>query len=109
MTRYGTLVATAVLAATAAAPALAYDGFETDFATCTQGSGKVSNAEIVKACSRLINNAQAENETVGFFYALRGSANTDKASNCRDAKKAIQLLKAPGVVEAAKQLAQNNC
>jgi hypothetical protein len=92
-----------------AAPALAYDGFEADFATCTQGSGKVSNAEIVQACSRLIDNARAENETVGFFYALRATANTDKASNCHDAHKALKLLKAPAVVESAKALAKSNC
>jgi len=107
MTRY--FLAAAAFAAIAAAPALAYDGFEQDYTTCTQGSGKVSDAEIVQACSRLIDNAQAENETVGFFYALRATANTDKASNCRDAQKAIQLLKAPNVVNAAKQLAANNC
>lgn len=90
-------------------PALAYDGMEKDFSTCTQGSGKVANTQIVKACTRLINNAAAENETVGFFYALRATANTDKKSNCRDARKAIKLLKDPGVVEAAKSLAKSNC
>jgi hypothetical protein len=92
-----------------AAPAFSYDGFEADFSTCTQGSGKVDNAAIVQACSRLIDNARAENETIGFFYALRASANTDKASNCRDAHKAVQLLKSPNVVESAKQLVKINC
>lgn len=92
-----------------AAPAYSYDRLEADFATCTQGSGKVDNAAIVQACSRLIDNARAENETIGFFYALRASANTDKASNCRDAHKAVQLLKSPDVVESAKQLVKINC
>lgn len=92
-----------------AAPAFSYDGFEADFATCTQGSGKVSNAEIVQACTRLIDNARAENETVGLFYALRATASTDKDSNCRDARKALTLLKAPAVVKGAKTLEKLNC
>lgn len=93
----------------AAAPASAYDTLEQDFAACTQGQGKISNEDIVAACSRLIDNAQQENETIGFFYAFRATANTDKASNCRDAKKVMELIKDPGLVENAKELVKINC
>lgn len=35
----------------------AYEGLEKDYATCTQGGGKVPNTQIVKACTQLIDNA----------------------------------------------------
>ena len=103
------LVALGCLGALAAGPAHAYDGQEQDFAACTQGQGKVDNASVVAACTRLIDNAATENEMVGFFYALRASANDDKASNCRDAQKVLELTKDPTFVDGAKTLIKVNC
>jgi hypothetical protein len=99
-------VAFGILAIT---PATAYDGLKEDYATCTQGQGTVDNKLVVAACTRLINNAQVENETVGFFYALRASANTDRRSNCSDARKVLQLTKDPTFVSGAKTLIDANC
>lgn len=89
--------------------AMAYDGLQADFQTCTQGQGQVSDAAVVAACTRLIDNAQTENETIGFFYAMRATANTDKASNCRDARKVLELTNNPTFVNGAKSLIQTNC
>jgi len=92
-----------------ASPLFAYDGLQKDFGTCLQGSGKVSNAVIVAACSRLIDNAKTENELIGFAYAMRATANSDKASNCRDAQKALKLVKAPAIVTGAKEIIKKSC
>lgn len=101
-----------ILAATAlvlAAPAQAYDGFEQDYKVCTTGSGKVNNKAIVGACTRLINNAQAQNEIVGFFHALRAVANTDRKLNCYDAKVALKLLQGEKLKANARALIKSNC
>ena len=98
-----------VLCVFSAPPLGAYDGLQKDFETCLQGSGKVSNTVIVAACSRLIDNAKAENELIGFAYAMRAAANSDKASNCRDAQKAMKLVKAAAVVSGAKEIIKKNC
>ncbi len=90
-------------------PANAYDGLEKDYATCTQGGGKVSNAQIVQACTRLINNSAKKNSLVGSFYALRAIANTDKVSNCGDARQALKLLENPELIKHAKTLEEINC
>lgn len=87
----------------------AYQGMEKDFATCTQGSGKVSNKQIVKACTQLIDNAVKHNSLTGYFFALRAIANTDKASNCRDARQAMKLLDNPKLIEHTKELIKINC
>ena len=63
----------------------------------------------MQSCSRLIKNAVQENETVGLFYALRASANHDKASNCRDARKARALIKDPSLTGSINTLEKNNC
>lgn len=87
----------------------AYQGMEKDFATCTQGSGKVSNKQIVKACTQLIDNAAKHNSLTGYFFALRAIANTDKASNCLDARQAMKLLDNPKLIQHTKELIKINC
>lgn len=89
--------------------AVAYDGLVVDYKTCTTGGGKVSNAKVVNACSRLIDNAKVKNETVGYFYALRAIANTDRALNCSDARTAAQLLNNPKLKEHTQTLIKTNC
>ncbi len=103
------LCALVLMSAAAAAPVRAYDGQEKDFATCTQGQGKVDNSAVVAACTRLIDNAAKENELVGFFYAMRATANDDKASNCADAHKVLELTDDPTFVDGAKTLIKVNC
>jgi len=95
-----------VLAVTSAR---AYEGADKDFAACTQGQGKVSNEAVVEACTRLIDNAAKENEMVGFFYAMRATANDDKKSNCHDAHKVLELTDDPTFVNGAKTLIKVNC
>lgn len=97
------------LSALAVTPSAAYDGLEKDVATCTQGAGKLANSAVVTACTRLIDNAQTENETVGFFYAMRATANDDRQSNCHDARKVLELIDDPAVVAGANQLVEANC
>jgi len=87
----------------------AYDGLKEDFATCTQGGGKVPDTQIVKACTQLIDNAAKQNSLTGYFYALRAFANTDKASNCADARQAIKLLDKAELIKHAKNLEKINC
>lgn len=89
--------------------AVAYDGLQADFATCTRGDSKTQAKAMVTACGRLIANAKAENETVGMFYALRASVNTDKQRNCLDARKAVALIKTPGLRANAQQLEKAQC
>lgn len=107
--RTGLAAGVLVLGALWVAPLSAYDGLQKDFGTCLQGSGKVANSVIVAACSRLIDNAKTENELIGFAYAMRATVNSDKASNCRDAKKVMKLVKAPAVVTGAKEIIAKNC
>ncbi|MFD0988138.1 hypothetical protein [Methyloligella solikamskensis] len=95
------------IALIASVPASAYDTLEQDFAICTQGQG--SNPEIVDACTRLIDNSQAENELVGMFYGLRASANDDPAQNCSDAHKVLELTDDPNLVDAGQALVEANC
>ncbi len=90
-------------------PAKAYEGLEKDFASCTKGSGKIPNTQIVQACTRLINNAAKHNSLTGSFFALRAIANTDRASNCRDARQALKLLENPKLIKHAKTLEKMNC
>lgn len=97
------------MVALALASAQAYDGMEKDYAACTQGQGKVSNETVVAACTRLIDNAAKENEMVGFFYAMRATANNDKKSNCADARKVLELTDDPTFVKGAKSLIELNC
>ena len=89
--------------------AQAYDGMEADYRDCTQGSGKIANEQIVRACSRLIDNAAQKNELVGFFHALRASANTDQRQNCQDARVAKRLLKGADLQKQVKRLEAKNC
>ncbi len=89
--------------------AQAYEGMEKDFATCTQGGSKVLNTQIVKACTQLIDNAAKYNSLTGYFFALRAIANTNKASNCSDARQAMKLLDNPKLIEHTKQLIKINC
>ncbi|ODA66423.1 hypothetical protein A7A08_02821 [Methyloligella halotolerans] len=88
-------------------PAAAYDTLEQDFAICTQGQG--SDPEIVDACTRLIDNAEVENEMVGMFYGLRASSNDDAAQNCSDANKVLELTDDPNLINAAQSLVEANC
>mgnify|MGYP005992463467 FL=1 len=87
----------------------AYEGLEKDYATCTQGGGKVPNTQIVKACTQLIDNAAKHNSLTGTFFALRAIANTDKARNCQDAHQAKKLLENPKLLELTNQLIKINC
>jgi len=86
--------------------AIAYDGFEPDFATCTQGNNK---GEVVAACTRLIDNAAAENSVVGMFYGLRASNNNDAAQNCADARKSRALAEDDAIKGLSQQLIDANC
>ena len=90
-------------------PAVAYEGLQADYATCAQGRGKVVNNRIVAACTRLIDNSAQKNELVGYFYALRAIASTDRASNCNDTRIALKLLKDPKLVAHVRALQKANC
>ncbi len=103
------IVAVVIASFVTAAPVASYQGLEADYATCTTGQGKVDNTKVVAACSRLIKNAQKENATIGLFYALRASANNDKASNCRNARKARSLVKDSNLTSALDALKPANC
>ena len=103
------LLATFFMSFAVVSPAASYQGLKADYATCTTGQGKVANAKVVQACSRLIKNAAKENEMIGMFYALRASANDDKASNCRDAGKARKLIKNPKLTSSLNALESTNC
>jgi len=91
-----------------AGSASGYDGLQKDYTACMSDPGKIGNEQIVKACSRLIKNAKKENSTIGMFYALRAAANNDKASNCRDAQKARQLIIDPNLTGALDGLEKAN-
>ena len=82
---------------------------EENFDNCINGAGKVANEVIVAACSSLIDEAQAENETVGFFYAMRAIASTDRERNCTDGLKAKELISDPKLAEPIEQILSGNC
>jgi len=107
--RISRLVTTLVVLMITHLPAGAYDQLATDYKSCMQGAGKVSNKQIVRACTRLIDNSAKKNELVGYFHALRATANTDRKQNCQDARIAAKLLKNPKVQKQIKQLATTNC
>lgn len=110
MTEYRTFTLICAMLFAAAAPAaLAYDGLEADYATCTQGDASTQAEAMVGACSRLIENSSTENELVGMFYALRATVNTDRSANCQDARKATSLIENPGLRESAQELERINC
>ncbi|MEJ2517178.1 MAG: hypothetical protein P8Y82_04085 [Methyloceanibacter sp.] len=90
----------------ASVQAVAYDGFETDFSTCTQSN---DSGAVVAACSRLIDNAAAENSVVGMLYGLRAANNTDAAQNCFDAKKSLALAEDDAIKSLSQQLIDQNC
>jgi len=94
------------LAMIASTQAFAYDGLEADFATCTQGKNQ---GEIVEACTRLIDNAAAENAMVGMFYGLRAANNDDQVQNCADARKSLELADDDAVKELSQKLIDANC
>lgn len=100
---------TATLMITMTGSAFGYNGLKQDYSNCTTGQGKIANETVVAACSRLINNAKTENETIGLFYALRASANSNKADNCRDAKKARKLINNKNLTDALNKLEKSNC
>jgi hypothetical protein len=104
MNRFRLLTAVALLVS---APALAYDGMDSDFSTCTQG--KSTKAKIVQACSRLIDNAAAENATIGMIYGLRATYNDDPQQNCMDARKSLKLAETKALKDASQQLIDINC
>lgn len=107
--RVPALLAAISICLLAAAPAVAYDTLQEDYAACTQGGNQISSGEIVEACSRLIDNAQQENELVGYFYAMRAASNDDRAQNCADAHKVLELVTDKVFVDGAKQLIKDNC
>jgi len=82
---------------------------EENFDSCINGAGKIANEEIVAACSSLIDQAQAENETVGFFYAMRATASTDRERNCADGLKAKILISDPKLADPIEQIISQNC
>ncbi|MGE3987453.1 hypothetical protein [Pseudorhodoplanes sp.] len=91
-----------------AVPTLASaDTMSRNFAICTQSKG--TKQQIVAACSWLIDNAAKENELVGLFYGIRASTSDNKASNCRDARKVLVLVKDPKMTDAANKLIKLNC
>jgi len=51
--------------------AFAYDGFDADIATCTQGN---NNVDLVTACTGLIDNAEAEKRSLRNVLRLAGVA-----------------------------------
>ena len=86
--------------------AFAYDGFDADVATCMQGNNK---DDVVTACTRLIDNAEAENAVVGMFYGLRASNSDDTEQNCSDARKSLGLADDEAIRKLSQQLVDANC
>ncbi len=95
-----------VLAMIASTQAFAYDGFEADFATCTQGKNQ---GEVVEACTRLIDNAAVENSMTGMFYGLRAANNNDPEQNCSDARKSLELADDEAMRGLSQKLVDANC
>lgn len=90
----------------ASVQAFAYEGFETDFATCTQSN---DSAAVVTSCTRLIDNAAAENAVTGMFYGLRAANSRDALQNCADAKKSLALADDEAIKKLSQQLIDQNC
>lgn len=109
MMRHIPIVVCALMLSVAAPAAFAYDGLQADYATCTQGDAGTQAEAMVTACSRLIDNSSTENEMVGMFHAIRASVNTDKATNCEDARKAASLIKDAGLAASTQELVNSNC
>jgi len=86
--------------------AFAYDGFDADIATCTQGN---NNVDLVTACTGLIDNAEAENAVFGMFYGLRASHSDDTEQNCSDARKSLGLADDEAIRTLSQQLIDENC
>jgi len=84
----------------------AYDGLKADFATCTQGKNP---GDVVAACTRLIDNAAVENAMTGMFYGLRASNNDDRAQNCLDARKSLELADDDAIKGLSQKLIDANC
>ena len=63
----------------------------------------------MQACSRLIDNAAAENATIGMIYGLRATYNDDPQQNCMDARKSFELADNQALKDASQQLIDNNC
>jgi len=82
-------------------PAFAYDGFDADIAACTQGNHQ---GDVVTVCTRLIDNAGAENAVVGMFYGLRASNSDDTEQNCSDARKSLGLADDGAITTLSQQL-----
>jgi hypothetical protein len=90
----------------AATQVFAYDGFQADFVTCSQGMEK---DDVVEACTRLIDNASVENSMIGMFYGLRASNNDDRAQNCSDARKSLALADDEAIKKLSQELIDANC
>lgn len=80
-----------------------------DMDACMNGAGKIPNAQIVGACTRLIEAAAVENEVTGYFYAMRASANSDRQQNCADSRKVVELMTDAKLRGLGEQMVQNNC
>ena len=102
-------LAAALFASLACVTPLSAQTLEESMNICMNGAGQVSNEEITTACTNLIDQAQAENETIGFFYAMRALANTDRERNCSDGLKAKELIKDPNLADPIEQIIANNC
>lgn len=77
-----------------------------DIDGCIKGTGPAQ----VAACTRIIAQAPVEDESIGIIYAVRAAVNTDKAQNCRDARKALSLMKPTNRHYAGTQaIERNNC
>ena len=92
-----------------AAPSAGAQTLEDYINACIGGSGKLSNEQVVAACTHLIDTAQAENETVGYFYAMRAISNSDSDLNCSDGMKAKELVTDPNLAGSIDQIIENNC
>lgn len=88
--------------------AMAYDTLVEDFSLCTNGDSSQPE-KIVSACTRLIENSQAENETTGTFYMMRAVSNTDRELNCRDSRKALTMITDLKLVTIIQDFIKTNC
>jgi hypothetical protein len=98
-----------ILALVTAAPAAAHETLTEDFQVCMGGGGKLPAELVVGACTRLIDNAAAENEITGMFYGMRASVNADRAQNCSDAQKSLQLATDVAIKELSQKLIDEYC
>ena len=89
--------------------AVAQVSLEENMNICMGYAERSSNNEIVDACTSLIDAAQAENETIGYFYAMRAIANSNRNLNCSDGRKAKDLVTNPKLIGAIDKIISNNC